>query len=297
MPPAHAVSVGLRPPLQLEIISPRHPPHESTVLPAPAGVFAPAQGTGVSHERSYHDHLEEVESVLGAICRRKHLSAADADDFRQQAHLTLIQRGIFDKIDSKSSVRAFLMVVLTRVYKDFRIAQWGKWRPSVEAQRHGDVAILLERLIVRDGLSFEEALETMRTNHGVAESRATLEALAARLPVRMVRKAQGEEALVSVPSPGPAPDVLLTREELQSRAAVAREALLAALQELEAEDRLIVKLRYMDGLKVVQIARLMGADQKQLYRRIDRVLAVLRRTLQSRGVETATLFDDEEPWT
>jgi RNA polymerase sigma factor (sigma-70 family) len=250
----------------------------------------------VSHERVLLDNSALIESVLALICRRKHLTAADAADFRQEAYLKLLQEGTLEKHEGRCSLRTFLQVVLIRLYKDFQIKRWGKWRPSVDARRKGPVAILLEQLIVRDGLTFEEAVETLRTNHRVALSRQELEAMAAPLPVRSVRKPQGEEVLVQVPSAARRPDEELAREELQTRAARVREALAEALAELEADDRLIIKLRYIDGLKIVQIARLLQVEAKPLYRRIEQVLAGLRRALEARGVDTAGLFDSEEPW-
>ena len=41
--------------------------------------------------------------------------------------------------------------------QDWRNARWGKWRPSAEARRQGALATHLERLMRRDGLTFEEA--------------------------------------------------------------------------------------------------------------------------------------------
>jgi RNA polymerase sigma factor (sigma-70 family) len=293
MPPAHAVSFDLRPTVQSGIISPRHSSHDKTVLPSSACRPLAGHGTSVTLERMYQDHVDLIDSVITLICRRKHLSAADAADFRQDAHLTLLERGVLEKYQGRSSLRTFLLVVLMRMYKDFRIKDWGKWRPSVEAQRQGEVAIRLEQLIVRDGLTFDEALETLRTNHGVTASRAELEALAGRLPLRVVRKAQSDDVLVVVPSAVPAPDVMLSREEMRSRAAAVRRALLAALRDLDADDRLVIKLRYVDGLPIVKIAGLLQIEAKPLYRRIEQLLARLRRALEAEGVDPSGLFDEE----
>jgi len=243
----------------------------------------------------YEDHVELIDRVITLICRRKQLCGADAADFRQEAHLTLLERRVLDKYQGRSSLRTFLLVVLMRLYKDFRIKEWGKWRPSIEAQRNGEVAIRLEQLIVRDGLTFDEALETLRTNHGVTASRGELAAIAGRLPLRVVRKAQSDDVLVVVPSAGPPPDAGLSREEVRARAAAVRQALLAALQELEADDRLLIKLRFIDGLPIVKIAGVLQVEAKPLYRRIEQLLVRLRRALEAEGVDATGLFDAEEP--
>lgn len=65
-----------------------------------------------------------------------------------------------------------------------------------------------------------------------------------------------------------------------------REALDAALATLDSADRLLVRLRFQDGWPVPKIAAAMGfPSQFHAYRRLDRVLADLRRRLEQRGFE------------
>jgi RNA polymerase sigma factor (sigma-70 family) len=75
------------------------------------------------------------------------------------------------------------------------------------------------------------------------------------------------------------PDQLLLCGEL-------RRALQGALRDLPTSDRLLLRLRFEDGLSVPEVARLMGeASPFRMYRRIDRLLAALRRVLQAEGIE------------
>jgi DNA-directed RNA polymerase specialized sigma24 family protein len=61
----------------------------------------------------------------------------------------------------------------------------------------------------------------------------------------------------------------------------------AALEEsvmaLPPDERLILKMRYYDGLKISEIARLLGRDQGTLYRTVQRLLGRLRSDLVQRG--------------
>jgi DNA-directed RNA polymerase specialized sigma subunit len=45
-----------------------------------------------------------------------------------------------------------------------------------------------------------------------------------------------------------------------------------ALAELGSQDRLILKMRFQDGFQVSRISRLLGLDQKELYRRLERTM-------------------------
>ena len=64
-----------------------------------------------------------------------------------------------------------------------------------------------------------------------------------------------------------------------------RAALTSALAALDPEDRLLLRLRFEDEVSVPAIARLLGEPSPfKVYRRIDRLLAQLRRDLRLAGL-------------
>ena len=253
-----------------------------------AGPAAPV--IRVSYEQSYVEHAETIEGVLTMICRRHRLAGMEADDFRSLARLKLVDNDyeVLRKFQGRSSLRTYLTIVIERVFLDYRNAQWGKWRPSAEAQRQGPIALRLEQLIGRDGFTFDESVEILRSQYGARESRDELSAIAAKLPVRFSRKAQGEEVLAHLQDPGESPDVLVERKELRPQAVAARAALEHAIAALDDQDRLIIRLKFVNGLGVVDIARMLQLEQRPLYRRIDQILARLRLSLESQGVTAET---------
>jgi RNA polymerase sigma factor (sigma-70 family) len=286
----------LRPVCGSGIITPRHALHDATLRPLAAIAISAGYPTSVTEAPNYEDHLGLIDEVIDLICWRNRLSGAEADDFRQEAHLKLLEGRIVEKHEGRSSLRTYLTTVLQRIYLDYRVKQWGKWRPSVEAKRNGALAILLERLILREGLSFEEALETLKTNYGVPESRAHLEKLASRLPLRIIRKAKGEEALTSIPDGAPPADAQLAREQVKTRIEAVREALGRALADIDPFDRMVLTLRYWNGVSVVSIAKRTGQDHKRLFRRLEKVKEQLRKILIAAGIDPKGLFDDDDPW-
>ena len=63
-------------------------------------------------------------------------------------------------------------------------------------------------------------------------------------------------------------------------------ALETAIAKLDVSDRLLLRLRFSDGLTVPTIARIVRAPSAaHVYRRLERVFAVLRGTLRQVGVE------------
>jgi len=239
-------------------------------------------------EQEFLTYLPLIERVIAFVVRRHHLSPTEAEEFESQVKLHLLKDdyAVFRNYEERSSLRTYLTIVITRLWLDVRVSVWGKYRPSAEARRGGPIAILFERLTARDGHTVDEAYELLATNHGLSITRGEVEELAARLPhTRTGRRFESDDILSAWPSPSPSPEDAVVhgeRAEVETRRA---RALKAAVAQLDPHDRLLLALRYRDGRKVSEMAALMQLDQKPLYRRLDRVLGRLRKTLQEQGIE------------
>jgi RNA polymerase sigma factor (sigma-70 family) len=241
--------------------------------------------------------LPVIDAVVDQVCRRHHLAAVEADDFASEVRLHFIERNYepLRRFEGRSSLRTYLTVVVQRLFLDYRNRQWGKWRPSAEATRRGPVAILLERLVVRDGWTFEQAVETLRTNHRVDVDetlRALYEKLTQRTPARQfVAESEAED----VESGAPAADANVLRAEHDFLAKRVQTALERVRQTLAPDEQLILKMRFEDSVPVADIARGLHLDQKRLYRTIEQLLATLRQGLEAEGLdrdEVRALFAD-----
>ncbi|HSY47737.1 MAG TPA: sigma-70 family RNA polymerase sigma factor [Thermoanaerobaculia bacterium] len=245
-------------------------------------------------ETFFLDNLSLIDRVTAFVSRKYGLSGADAEDFASTVRLKLLEDdyAVLRKFENKCSLPTYLTIVVSRHYLDQKIHEWGKWRPSVRARQGGDAAIYLERLVSRDGLGITEASTIVRQKYTDLDSRA-LEALAASIVVRQPRRASKVERTEEMREPASeasAEDELLSGErEIAARRASA--VLSRELDRLPAEDRLIMKLRFIDAMKVSTMARMLQADQKQLYRRIDRLVAALRESLLAAGVAMSDIGD------
>jgi RNA polymerase sigma factor (sigma-70 family) len=239
-----------------------------------------------SWEREFLELLPLIERIVEFVARRHCLSPADAEDFGSEVKIKLIDNdyAILRKFEGRSSMRTFLTTVISRAFLDYRNSEWGKWRPSAEARRGGPDAILLERLLVRDGLPLHDAFDLMNTNHGVTRGRSELEEMASRFPVRFRRRFEPEDALLSVPAPGRADGPL---QEQEHQAAWDRTiGVLRKLQEkLDARDALILAMRFQDGRKVSEIAQVLQLDARPLYEHVYKLLDQLRSALEALGVD------------
>jgi RNA polymerase sigma factor (sigma-70 family) len=251
-------------------------------------------------EETYLQHLQTIKRIAGFVARRHHLSSSEAEDFVQEVCLRLLadEYSVIRKFEGRSSFSTYLTTVIGRLFTQWRVEKWGKWRPSAEAKRLGEKAVTLERLLSRDGYTFSEAVRVLTTGDS-PYTISELEAIYLRLPSRNPRP-------VEVPG-DKVPDVVAVepdgyeRLEADDRKRTKRQVMRKideVIQGMDAEDRLILQMHFWDGRRVADIAQMLHLDQKKLYKRQDRLFAVLRRELEKAGFSKADLacltVDDDD---
>ena len=238
----------------------------------------------------YTDQSEVIEAVLAHICAARRLAVEVCEEFSSWVRLRLLENdsAILRKFGGRSTPRTFLTTVVQRLFLDWRNKEWGKWRPSAAARRHGAAAVALERLILRDQLSFEEAVQQLRA-HRLAESVEECERVWAQLPQRPLRRPANDFDFDKSEAPTVMDEVAI--DEHRRRAAAAGSALTEVLSTLDAGDHIVLRLRFQDGFTVARIAQLVDQDQKVLYRRIESLLNRMRQALLAKGVSAADISD------
>jgi RNA polymerase sigma factor for flagellar operon FliA len=226
--------------------------------------------------------------ITRSICFRNRVSPDEREDFESYLFATFLGGDcrVLERYRGEGSLAGYLRVAICRLLLDYRARQWGRWRPSARATRLGAAAVELERLIERDGCTRWEAVRHLRVNRGVERSELELLDLAAQLRGRPARRFEGEEALAGLASEHPE-DRTADRFTDREAAGRVRRALRRALAEIAPADRDLLTQHFASGLSVAEIARRSGADQRRLYRRLERVLLDLRARLETRGVDRA----------
>jgi RNA polymerase sigma factor (sigma-70 family) len=241
---------------------------------------------GPSHGRVLlEQHFHLICQRLERLGRFSRLPEHEAEELRSWALFKLVENDyrILASWEGRSSFSTFLNVVLVNLMRDYRTHVWGKWRPSAAALRRGPEVVLLERLWVRDSLPIDEAIERMRSAHGVSLSRAELEQMAASLRRTAERRRVSEEELLRIPIDGQVEGRIEQGERARTEERL-RELLPPLLRSLPARDRLLLKLHYWDGLSMAAISPIVGRPQRELYSIRDKCLKELRRHLEEAGL-------------
>ena len=231
-------------------------------------------------ERLFLDNLALIDRIVAATCRRHRLTAEETEDFGSCLKVKLIANGyeVLRAFEGRCSLAGYLTAVIQRAFIDYRNHLWGRWRPSAEARRLGPLAIQLDTLLNRDGMSLEEACA-----RATPDQRAEMERLAGRLPIRLRRHVDREDTLERAASPDHSPESLLIEKEREAARERLEHALAEAIGQLPEEDRLVIQLRLHDGISLVDISHSLGRDVRQLYRRWETMLRHLRAALERRG--------------
>lgn len=250
-----------------------------------------AEPDALTRQRRFLEVLPVVDRILGVIARRHALGPSEEDEFSAWVRGRLVENdyAILHKFGGRSSIQTYLSVVISNLFRDYRNSLWGRWRPSAAALRLGPIGVRLEELIGRDGASLREAAEILR-GRGVGLSDREFARLASRLPARAAVEVDLDGLAEEIPDPAAEPRL---SAEVRSRVL---SALHSAIETLPAEDRLITRLRFWDGVSVADIARILRVEQKPLYRRLLNIQRGLRGRLELLGVgerEVGDVLSDE----
>lgn len=231
-------------------------------------------------------HYGTVTDAVRFVGARNHLSRDMIDELKSRVllHLTQHDYSVLRRWRQEGSLLTYLVTVVTRVFLDYRNQEWGKVKPPALARRLGPTALMLWRLTHRKRLTFDEAVTTLHAEHGVSATRDELWRIFVQLPVAAGRYFVDLSELEHCEQDGADAEALVRASERREVAARVERALADALERLDVEGRLILKLFFHDGLSRAEIARSLHLDQQRVYPRFLALIARLRAALVARGV-------------
>ncbi len=237
----------------------------------------------MDHQRLLLDHLDLIDQIVRKTGRRRHLSAAEREDFAGFVRLRLVDDNyaILRKFQGRSSLVTYLAAVIERMGLDFCAQIWGRWRPSAMAERLGPEAVLLERLVTRDGHTVEEAI-ALAKHRDVHLTESELRRIWQQLPTRIRPTEVAEEAAASVVNTDNS-EILV--EDTDHERAVERlnRGLRKAFSGIAAADRVTIALVFDRRLPLAKVATLTGSSIPTVHRRLKKSFQQLEAALAREG--------------
>lgn len=231
-------------------------------------------------------NLPLIDQITMSICRRKGMPPEEIEEFAAVLKLKLVENdyAIIRAFRERSSFATYIAAVIGRALLDYRRREWGKWRPSAEAERLGETAIQVERLLYREDRTYDEAFVVIAAEQPEL-TRAEFDRLAGSLPPRVKRRHVELENAADLEAS------LASGPERASVAARISNIVCGFIDQLPEEDQLILRLRFDSGMSVIQIARALHLDPQVIYRRLYRHFQKLREKLEAAGISAADVAD------
>lgn len=238
--------------------------------------------------------LPLIETIIKRVCRRSRLIDDAAEDFASTVKVALIENdyALLRDAAQRSSLAAYLTVVIQRMAVDERIRAFGRWQASAAAKAMGEAGILAETLLLRDRRSLEEALPLVRAVDALV-TRERLEEIIGKLPHRSGRPravdlgADGVERVAAAEST----DERVVAGDVTRLADRASHVVHSVLDSLPVEDRMLIRFRFGSSMSIADISRILRLPQQPLYRRLEKLLSTLRGALVVAGLDTASAMD------
>ena len=229
--------------------------------------------------------FQTIETAIATEARRKRLSLEERQELYSRVMLKVVENdyAVLRGLRSPERRSAFLRVVVERALLDQRVKDWGRWRPCALARKLGPEAIELDRRINRDRMPLDDAIRELSARQGVP-GRDQLETLAAQLPRRNGRRFVNDEQRLSDLEAGTAASERAEAAEARRTWRRLRRALAGAFRDLDGTDRRLLQLRFGRGWTVQRIAGSQDLPARPMYRRFERSLRRLRRSLDRSGI-------------
>ena len=238
-------------------------------------------------------YLPLIENVIQFTCKHFGLSPEDTSDFESHVKLRLIEDdyAVFRKFRKKCTMKTYLTTVINHLCQDYLNKKWGKWRPSNVAKRLGPKAVLLEQLIFRDGHSFDEAAQILNVNHHIKTPLPSLAEMAAQFPHRNPRTLLSDEILANMHCSERHSESTLIQKQTDRVRIEVNGLLGREINRLQRKDRLLIRLRFQEGMQFVQIAKTLNLEVKPLYKRVEKILKHLQKKLNNEGFNKQNILD------
>lgn len=246
----------------------------------------------MDYQRLLIDHLDLINQIARTTGRRRHLSEAEREEFAGQVRFRLVENdyAILRKFRNRSTLWTYLATVIERMSLDYCDERWGRWRPTRTAERFGDTAVALERLVGRDGHPLEEAIEILRSRNGDSPSPAELRRLWEQLPARSPKSDVDEQAAEELTAADTS-DAIVEAGERRRDIARLEAALSDAFAGIPAQDRVLIALRFDQDLSIAEIATMMRSSVPTLHRRLAAAVKQLRAALMRAGFQSADVAE------
>jgi RNA polymerase sigma factor (sigma-70 family) len=234
------------------------------------------------------DELAAVAASIRIVISRFGIHGHERDDFAQDGWLHVLGNPVIRKgIEHAQSKQAYLVTVMTNLWRDMQRTRVGRWRVSAQTRRGGHIALEAEVLMGAHGFSKDEVVETLLCKYAQVTNRDSVERVVDRIRPSLARHSRRTELVVDARRNQQPDDALFQAEAARARNR-AGHALRKAISHLSAVDRLILTRLYVNNRPIRSLAVDVGCSERAMYTKVNRLHADIRAALLAQGIAEPT---------
>lgn len=236
----------------------------------------------------FESNLSITDKIVKKYCSGHNIVGDEADECRSYVYEKIIDND-YQKIrefKGKSSYETYMTTVISRILID-RMRSGGRWRPSQKALRIGKEAVILEELVFRKKYSFEQAYNILTTNHNISIERERAYEIITLLQRKRLTSALPRDVELT-------DDVSDKKVTLPDAAAINKETskvkdqlddIVREMRNLLSnEERLLLRMRFADNIKISEIARVLKKDRDYIDKKLKAILTNFKNEILARNI-------------
>ena len=236
----------------------------------------------------FESNLSITDEIIKKYCYRHNVGGDEADECNSYVYEKIIDNDYqqIREFKGKSSYETYMSTVIFRILID-RMRSSGRWRPSQKALKIGKEAVILEELVFRKKYSFEQAYNILTTNHNISIERERAYEIITLLQRKRLTSALPRDVELT-------DDVSDKKVTLPDEAAINKETskikgqldyIVTDLRNLLSnEERLLLRMRFEDNIKISEIARVLKKDRDYIDKKLKAILTKFKDEILSRNI-------------
>ncbi len=261
----------------------------------------------------YKQALTAAWPLINAIARQRFASGTLAEEAALYV-LNRLEEDDYHRLRSfrgRAKFSTYLSSLCIRLLEDFSRKKYGRLRPPTWITDLGGIWLVLFQLLCLQRLAVADAVETVVARSGNLV-RAEVENAAWKILERIIHcgRHQGKEVSFDEPnentlqerarmhSPSPTPEqqvlakereiffeLLFSRSDQRISEVPAKSGFTEKISlDLDAKERLLLKLCFQEGLSVTRAGKMLGLNANQVHGKLRRLLSRLRQEFDRAGI-------------
>ncbi|MBF0287239.1 MAG: sigma-70 family RNA polymerase sigma factor [SAR324 cluster bacterium] len=243
----------------------------------------------------FEKYFEDLQKVIMSTCARHRVFHQEAEEFISHIHFRLVDKNyaILRAYDGRSSFQTYLYTVVSRLFIDKFRSINGRWRPSKNAEKLGEVAVKFEELVHKERYTAEEAYHILTINHNLQLSREKWEKMIAHLKRTPKLHITSHDEVQDF-AEETTPESVITAAIKKAAAEKIKSTLEGLIKELEEDDQLMLKMKFFSGHSIKQISIVLGRNRNYISKRLQSLLIQMKDNLLSQGFDWENVQDTLE---